>query len=361
MKDYYQTLGVEKNVSQEDLKKAFRRLALKCHPDRNPDDKNAEERFKELNEAYSCLSDPAKRMNYDRFGTSEIPGLDQFGTGFGDIFDNIFGDFFGTFTGRGTQRRAQGEDLRYDIELTLEESAFGAERRIEVPRWDICFSCNGSGSKGKQSTTCTTCKGTGQVRFQQGFFNIARTCSKCRGQGHVIKDPCEVCSGEGKVRKFRTVSVNIPAGVDTGSRLRLQGEGELGAYGGPPGDLYIIIDVKEHLFFKREGLNIYCEMPLTFSQAMLGAEIEVPTLSGSQKLKIPSGTQPNEIFRLKGMGITKLGGRTKGDQIIAVTITIPKHLNERQRELIEEFAKIGGEDNLNNIKGFKDKIKGLFT
>ncbi|MBI4822605.1 MAG: molecular chaperone DnaJ [Nitrospirae bacterium] len=360
MKDYYQILGIDRSASSEDIKKAFRRLALKYHPDRNPEDKDAEENFKEVNEAYSCLNDAEKRMNYDRFGTAEAPRFEPFGAGFGDIFDNIFGDFFGTFAGRKTARPVKGTDLRYDLDITLEEAASGIEKLIDVPRWEDCPSCRGGGSKGKGTTTCTRCKGTGQVRFQQGFFSISKTCDKCHGQGRVITDPCDACAGNGKVRKYRKVSVDIPSGVDTGSRLKLSGEGDAGIRGGPAGDLYIVIDVKEHPFFRREGVNLYCDLTLSFAQAVLGTEIEVPTLYGTHKLKIAHGAQPGESLRIKGAGMPRLGSKVKGDQIVTIGITVPKHISERQREILEEFARLSG-DNSSQPKTLKDRFKDFFT
>ncbi|MEW6419461.1 MAG: molecular chaperone DnaJ [Nitrospirota bacterium] len=361
MKDYYEILGVPRDASDADIKKAFRQLALKYHPDRNPGDKESEEKFKEINEAYSCLIDSQKRANYDRFGTAEGvgAGFGPFETGFGDIFEDIFGDFFGTFTGRRRPRPAKGNDLRYDLDITLMEAAFGTEKTIEVPRWEACAECNGTGSEpGKGPGTCPNCKGAGQVRFQQGFFSISKTCGKCGGTGKIITEPCKVCKGQGMIKKFKSINVKIPAGVDTGSRLRISNEGEMGLHGGPPGDLFIILNVEEHPFFKREGNDLYCEVPLSFPQAALGAEIEVPTLEGTSKIKIPQGTPSNRVFYLKGKGIQRLGGYGKGDQIVRVYIDVPKKLTSRQKELLEEFAQISGDE---VSKSFRDKLKDLFT
>lgn len=361
MKDYYEILGVPKDASDVDIKKAFRQLALKYHPDRNPGDKNSEEKFKEVNEAYSCLSDPEKRYNYDRFGTAEgvSPGFGPFGAGFGDIFEDIFGDFFGTFTGRRRPRPTKGHDLRYDLDMTLMEAAFGTEKNIEIPKWEDCVECKGSGSSpGKGPVTCSYCKGKGQIQLQHGFFSISRTCQKCGGTGVIITDPCKVCKGQGKLKKIKKINVKIPAGVDTGARLRISGEGEMGLHGGPPGDLYVVLNVEEHPFFKREGNDLYCDIPLSFPQAALGAEIEVPTLDGVTKLKIPSGTPSGRLFYLRGKGVQRLGGHGKGDQIVRVYIDVPKKLTQRQKELLEEFASING-DGIS--KSFKDRLKDLFT
>jgi molecular chaperone DnaJ len=361
MKDYYELLGVARDASEADIKKAFRQLALKYHPDRNPDNKESEDKFKEVSEAYSCLIDAEKRAHYDRFGTAEGvgAGYSPFGGGFGDVFEDIFGDFFGTFTGHRKPRPTKGQDLRYDLDITLMEAAFGIEKMIEVPRWEDCGECHGSGSApGKAPVVCQHCKGAGQVRIQQGFFSISKTCDRCRGAGKVITDPCKACKAQGKVRTFRTISVKMPAGVDTGSRLRISNEGEIGFHGGPRGDLYIYLNVEEHPFFKRDGNDLYCEVPISFPQAALGAEIEVPTIDGTQKIKIPSGTSSGKIFHMKGKGVQKLGGVNRGDQIVSFYVDVPKSLSQRQRELLEEFAYITG-DEVN--KSFKEKIRNLFS
>lgn len=361
MKDYYARLGVPRNATEAEIKKAFRTLALKYHPDRNPDSKESEDKFKEINEAYSVLSDAEKRSNYDRYGTAEGagPGFGAFtGAGFGDIFEDIFGDFFG-FSGQRRPRPAKGTDLRYDLDLTLEESAFGVEKHIEVPRWETCSACSGSGSKpGKGPTICPHCKGAGHTRFQQGFFSVSKTCGSCHGTGKIITDPCTKCKGDGKVKNVRTISVKVPPGVDAGSRLRMSGEGEPGIYGGPPGDLYIIIDLKKHPLFARRNNDIYCEATITFPQAVLGAELEVPTLDEPAMVKIPPGTHSGKSFHLKGKGIPRLGAHGKGDEIVVVSIEVPKHVTPRQRELLEEFAQLNGD---RASRTFKEKIKDIFS
>lgn len=364
MKDYYRTLGVSQDATQEEIKKAFRQLALKYHPDRNHGDKTSEEKFKEINEAYSCLSDEQKRSNYDRYGAAEGMGA-GYGMGSGaftDIFEDIFEDFFGAFGGGFKKAKpTKGADLKYNLNITLEEAVFGSEKTIKAPRWQTCDTCTGTGSDpGKQPAVCSNCKGTGHIRFQQGFFSVSKTCGKCHGTGKIITNPCRVCSGNGKIRVQREISVKIPAGVDTGSRLRLSGEGDFGSYGGPPGDLYVVILVEEHSFFKRDGMDIYCEVPISFPKAVFGGDIEVPTLNGSAKLKIPAGTSSGKSFHLKGKGVPRLGSHQRGDQIVSIYIDVPKKLTPKQKELLEEFASISGE-NLGESKGFKSKLKDLFS
>lgn len=361
-KDYYEILGVSRGASDAEMKKAYRRLAFQYHPDRNPGNKSAEERFKEINEAYACLSDPEKRAYYDQFGFAEGIGISPgFDFGFGDIFEDFFGDFFDTFTGRKRPRPQKGRDLSYDLDITFEESVFGVEKVIQVPRWLTCPSCEGSGSKpGKEPLLCPTCKGTGQRRFQQGFFTVSRTCGHCHGEGKIITDPCHECKGKKKIERQRDISVKVPAGVEIGSRLRLSGEGELGRFGGPPGDLYIIINVKPHPIFERKGNNIYCRVPISFTIAALGAEIDVPTINGKANLRIPPGTQSGKILKLRGEGIPEPKGNSRGDQIVEIIVEIPTRLNARQRELLEEFARISGEEISPLSKGFIEKVRDLF-
>jgi molecular chaperone DnaJ len=365
MKDYYSILGVRRDASQEEIKKAYRRLARQYHPDLNPGNKEAEEKFKEINEAYACLSDSEKRARYDRYGTAEGPMGNGFGfethTTFSDLFEDIFEGFFGSF-GFKKQKPTKGADLRYDLTITLEEAAFGGEREIKFHRWQECFNCNGSGIKpGSSPITCSSCNGRGQIRFSQGFFSVSKTCNKCGGNGTIIKDPCLECLGKGKVRVEKSLNVKIPAGVDSGTRLKITGEGELGEFGGPRGDLYIYINVKEHNFFKRVGTDVYCSVPISFVKAVFGGEIEVPTLDGKEKISIPPGTPSGKNFNIKGKGIPRIGGTHRGDQIVTVYIDVPKNLTERQRELLEEFAKVSGEEIKKSSKGFREKLKDIFS
>jgi molecular chaperone DnaJ len=370
MPDYYKILGVAREATPEELKKAYRQLALKYHPDRNQGEKASEEKFKEINEAYTCLSEPDKRAHYDRYGSAEgfgaagAGGFGGFSGGapFTDIFEDLFEDFFGGFGGARKQRPTKGSDLRYNLTITLEEAAFGTEKSLNIPRWQNCDSCSGSGAQpGKPPVTCANCKGTGHIRFQQGFFSVSRPCSKCQGAGTIITNPCSTCKGEGKVKVQKEILVKMPAGVDTDSRLRVSGEGDFGSYGGPPGDLYVVITIEEHKLFKREGLDIFCDFPIAFATAVLGGEVEVPTLDGSAKLKIPAGTQSGKPFQLKGKGIPRLGSHHRGDQIVSIAIDVPKKLTQRQRELLEEFAALSGEVLEEETKGFKGKLKDIFS
>jgi molecular chaperone DnaJ len=366
-RDYYETLGVSRDASADELKKAYRKLAMKHHPDRNPGDKAAEERFKEASEAYQILSDPERRAQYDRFGHAAFEqgagfgGFDFGGAGFEDIFSDIFGDFFGTSRGRGRSRAQRGEDLRYDLDIRFEDAVFGTERVINVPRLASCDACAGKGTKGGAArTTCTACRGSGQLRFQQGFFTIAKTCGQCGGQGTVIKDPCRSCGGSGVTQKTHALNIKVPPGVDSGSRLKLRGEGEAGRSGGPPGDLYVVINVNEHPLFARQDNDIVCEVPISFAQAALGAEIEVPTIEGKIKMKVATGTQSGTVLRLRGKGVPDLRGSGRGDQLVRVVVETPRKLTARQRELLEEFARSSGEEVHPLTKGFFDKVKEMF-
>ena len=364
-RDYYEVLGVSRSSEPDEIKKAYRKIALKSHPDRNPGDKQAEERFKEASEAYQVLCDPERRAQYDRFGHAAFEqggfgGFDFSASGFEEVFGDIFGDFFGG-TRRGRSRTRRGEDLRYDLEVTFEEAVFGAEKTLRVPRLATCHDCDGSGSKdGAPRETCSACRGSGQLRYQQGLFSIAKTCGQCQGQGSVLRDPCRACGGSGAVRGQQTLSLRIPPGVDTGSRLKLRGEGESGFNGGPSGDLYVILHVREHALFTRDGNNVICDAPIGFTQAALGAEIDVPTPHGKMKLKIPAGTQSGNVFRIKGKGVPDVRGYGHGDALVRVMVETPKKLSPRQRELLEEFARLSGEEVHPLSKGFFDKVKEMF-
>jgi len=365
-RDYYEILGVSRSADADQIKKAYRKLALKHHPDRNPGDKSAEERFKEATEAYQVLSDAERRMQYDQFGHAAFEQAGGFGgfdfsAGFEDIFSDIFGDFFGAGRGRGRTRARRGEDLRYDLEISFEEAVSGTEKTITLPRLATCAACQGSGAKGGAArVTCSACRGSGQLRFQQGFFTIAKTCGRCAGQGTVIKDHCRTCGGSGVAQKTQSLSIKIPAGVDTGSRLKLRNEGGPGHNGGPPGDLFVIISVRDHALFTRHENNLVCEVPISFPQAALGAEIDVPTLEGKTKVKIEPGTQSGAIHRLKGKGVPDLRGTGRGDLLVRIVVETPRKLTTRQRELLEEFARSGGEDVNPLSKGFFDKVKEMF-
>ncbi len=342
-RDYYEILGVAKGVSEADLKKAYRRVAMKYHPDRNPDDKDAEEKFKEASEAYEVLSDENKRAAYDQYGHAGLEGAGGMGGGFGgggfsDIFGDVFGDIFG---GGGGGRRggpARGSDLRYTLELSLEDAVKGTSVKIKVPTLVSCKTCDGSGAKaGTKPATCTTCGGHGQVRMQQGFFSVQQTCPTCRGKGKIITDPCKDCHGHGRVEETKTLSVKVPPGVDNGDRIRLAGEGEAGAEGGPSGDLYVQISVKEHEFFQRDGKNLYCEVPIGLVEACLGGEIEVPTLNGRVKLKIPEETQTGKLFRLRGKGVAPVRGGAAGDLLCRVIVETPVNLTSKQKDLLRQL------------------------
>ena len=373
-RDYYEILGIKKDATPEEIKKTYRKLALKYHPDRNSSDSNAENKFKEINEAYQVLSNSEKRARYDQFGSAEgMGGFDFQGGGssdfgnFGD-FGDIFDSFFGTSTrrgGRGT-RAQKGANLRYNLEVSFEDATFGKETKIEVPNWENCSKCKGSGAKsGTSPQTCADCHGTGEVKTTQstmfGQFVNVKTCPRCGGEGKIIKDTCANCRGTGKVKKNKTVKIKIPAGVDSGHQLRLTGMGEPGERGGPSGDLYIVLYVKPHKIFKRNGIDISCTHSISFVKAALGGTIAVPTLEEKVNIKIPAGTQSNNIFRLRGKGIFKIGTQRRGDQYVKIIVEIPKKMNDEQKKLLLEFAKLSGED-LEKIgeKGIFDKIKDAF-
>ncbi len=342
-RDYYEILGLSRGAAEGDIKKAYRRSAMKYHPDRNPDNKEAEAKFKEVKEAYEVLSDKQKRTAYDQFGHA---GVDSSAGGagfsgnanFGDIFGDVFGDIFGGARGGGGNRSHRGSDLRYNLNLNLEEAVHGTTVKVRVPSMVSCKSCKGSGAqKGSQPSTCGTCNGQGQVRMQQGFFSLQQACPRCRGTGKIISNPCGTCSGQGRVQEHKSLSVKIPAGVDTGDRIRLSGEGEAGESGGGAGDLYVHVKVRQHAIFTREDSNLFCEVPITFSVAVLGGELDVPTLDGRVKLKIPAETQSGKVFRMRGKGIKSVHGGETGDLLCRVVVETPVNLNRKQKELLAQF------------------------
>jgi molecular chaperone DnaJ len=370
-RDYYEILGVNRDAPNDEIKKAYRKLAMKYHPDRNPDNAKAEEQFKEAKEAYEIISDAEKRTAYDQYGHA---GVDQaaamgggagFG-GFGEAFGDIFGDIFGG-GGAGGRTRSnvyRGADLRYNLEISLEDAARGTETRVRIPTMEACTTCHGSGAKpGTEPISCPTCGGHGQVRMTQGFFSIQQTCPKCHGGGKVVDSPCASCSGHGRIKKQKTLSVKIPPGVDEGDRIRLSGEGETGVNGGPAGDLYVVIHVGAHDVFTRDGNHLHCEMPISFTKAALGSDIEIPTLDGYAKIKIPAETQSGKVFRLRGKGIKGVRSATHGDLMVHVLVETPVKLTERQKELLGEFEEI----NLSDVsqhnpraKSWMNKVKDFF-
>lgn len=360
-RDYYEILGLSRTASESEIKKAYRLLAVKYHPDKNPGDADAEEKFKECAEAYSVLSDVQKRSQYDRFGHAGLGGggFDPGFTNIEDIFDLFgFGDVFG---GRQRTRSTvqRGSDLRYDLEIALEDAAKGKDEKLRIPRLEKCEPCSGNGAEpGTTPESCISCGGRGQTQFQQGFFSVMRTCPNCRGTGKIIRTPCKDCQGQGRIEKERTLEIKIPAGVETGSRLRISGEGEAGVNGGPAGDLFVVIHVSEHETFERQGANLYSAIPITFSQAALGADVKVKTLDGEEDLKIPAGTQTGTVFRIKSQGMPALGGRGKGDLFVAVTLITPKTLTKEQRQLLEQLAEI--EDTEFTDESFIEKVRNIF-
>ncbi|MBX8825701.1 molecular chaperone DnaJ [Ochrobactrum sp. SFR4] len=373
--DYYETLGVIRTADDKVIKTAYRKLAMQYHPDRNPNDAEAERKFLELGEAYDVLKDPQKRAAYDRFGHAAFEnggggagGFGGFGGGgfgaggFADIFEDIFGDVMGGGRNRRTNGRERGADLRYNMEVTLEEAYAGKTAQISVPGSISCEECTGTGAKkGTQPVTCTTCGGAGRVRVAQGFFSVERTCHTCNGRGQMIKDPCPKCDGAGRISQERNLSVNIPAGIEDGTRIRLTGEGEAGTRGGPSGDLYIFLSIKPHEFFQRDGSDLYCKVPISMATAALGGQFEVATLDGTQtRVKVPEGTQNGKQFRLKGKGMPVLRQQTTGDLYIQIAIETPQNLSKRQRELLEEFEQISSKENSPQSTGFFSRMKEFF-
>ncbi len=366
-KDYYEVLGVNRDASDEDIKKAYRKLAMKFHPDRNPDKPKAEEHFKDAKQAYEILSDPSKRAAYDQYGHAGVDATAAAGgAGFGnfaDAFGDIFGDIFGS-GGRGRSNVYRGADLRYNLEITLEEAARGTETKIRIPAMEQCETCHGTGAKpGTQPTPCPTCGGHGQVRMQQGFFSIQQTCPKCHGKGKVVQSPCASCHGAGRIKQHKTLSVKIPAGVDEGDRIRLSGEGEAGVNGGPTGDLYVVIHLKAHAVFQRDHNDLRCEMPISFTTAALGGEIEIPTLDGYAKIKVPAETQTGKVFRLRGKGVKGVRSAAHGDLLCHLVVETPVSLTARQKELLQELESINDTDSAKHnprAKSWMDKVREFF-
>ncbi len=373
-RDYYEVLGIQKGASAEEIKKAFRRKAKELHPDRNADNPDAEAQFKEANEAYDVLKDEDKKAAYDRYGHAAFEGgmgggrpggfgggQGDFSSAFSDVFDDLFGDFMGGRGGGGGRRATRGSDLRYNMRVTLEEAYSGLQKTIHVPTSVSCDECNGTGAEsGAEPTTCPTCSGLGKVRAQQGFFTVERTCPTCHGAGQMIKNPCKSCGGAGRVEKERSLSVNIPAGVETGTRIRLAGEGEAGLRGGPSGDLYIFIDVTHHEIFDREGVNLHCRVPVSMTAAAMGGDIEVPTIDGGRsRVKVPAGSQSGRQMRLRGKGMPALRGHSHGDMYIELAVETPVNLTSRQKELLKEFEKLSEENNPES-SNFFSKVKGFW-
>jgi molecular chaperone DnaJ len=370
-KDYYEVLGVNRDASEDDIKKAYRKLAMKFHPDRNPDNPKSEEQFKDSKQAYEILSDTAKRAAYDQYGHAGVdPSAAASAGGFrasGGDFSEMFGDIFGDIFGGGGQRSNvyRGADLRYNLEISLEQAARGTETRIRIPTMEECATCHGSGAKpGTEPTNCPTCGGHGQVRMQQGFFSLQQTCPRCHGSGKIVQSPCSTCQGAGRLKQHKTLSVKIPAGIDEGDRIRLAGEGEAGLNGGPAGDLYVVIHLQPHPVFQRDHNDLHCEMPISFTTAALGGEIEIPTLDGHAKLKIPTETQNGKIFRLRGKGIRGVRSSSTGDLLCHIAIETPVNLTARQKELLQELEAINVKDSGRHnprAKSWMDKVKAFFA
>jgi molecular chaperone DnaJ len=372
-RDYYEVLEVGRSTSEEEIKRAYRKLAVKFHPDKNPDDPHAEEKFKELGEAYDVLMDADKRAAYDRFGHAAFEQGGGFRGGFHDPFDifrevfggggiggGIFETFFGGVGGHGEDRQ-RGADLRYDMQITLEEAAFGAEKEIEVRKLDVCDKCGGTGAEsGSRSITCPVCGGRGQVISSRGFFQVSQTCPRCRGVGHIVEKPCRGCDGEGRLEKPSRINLKIPAGIADGSRLRSPRNGEVGIRGGPQGDLYVVVHVQEHKVFQRDEDNLYCEVPIAFTLATLGGEVPVPTLEGKANLKVPAGAQSGQMFKLRGKGIVHVNGRERGDLLVRIMVEVPTRLNAEQRAKLQEFAELCGEENTPLGKSFFERAKEFF-
>jgi len=374
-RDYYEVLGVERDVPGDEIKRAYRKLAVKYHPDKNPDDPHAEEKFKELGEAYDVLIDGEKRAAYDRFGHAAFQQGAGFGRGFHDPFDifrevfgggiggvggGIFETFFGTDAMQAEDRQ-RGSDLRYDMQITLEEAAFGVEKEIEIRKLDLCNRCEGTGAEaGSRAVSCPACGGRGQVMSSRGFFHISQTCPRCRGMGEIIEKMCRQCHGEGRIERASRIKLKVPAGINEGSRLRSSRNGEAGIRGGPPGDLYVVVHVKEHKIFRRDEDNLYCEVPISFWVAALGGDVPVPTLEGPAQLKVPAGTQNGQIFKVRGKGIAHVSGHARGDLLARVIVEVPTHLDAEQRAKLEEFANLCGEENTPMRKSFFERAKEFF-